>query len=1142
LGAVPFLQRTSETFRVYQTNFNYVQNAGYKPFFFETPTKSLFGINRGQVVQGTMSREAVQKICLQTFNNPQIRDVQSRFQSGGTTGIMNRLVQALPVSENYYYNYYNFRSNYYYNYYGNLYLGYHIAGDSMAWGTTQRKFEIEYLPRTDSVDKPFPLPTIEFGYGTPFGLYNWELFFHAPLLVADRLMHELKFEEAMNWYHYIFDPKQELNFYERTKRWVRYLPVGCRYWNFLPFFANKCADDSLLDVLGLRKNLSAYERADLTALIDEWRRNPFNPHLIARQRIVAYQKRVVMGYLDNLIAWGDQLFRQDTFESINRATQLYVLAAELLGQKPEQVESLVREPRYTYSELKARKFDSFSEAMVDVEYMVVGNREQVKLSSIAPQTASVSHVKNLGMQTAYFQIPRNEKLDSYWDTVADRLFKIRNSMNIDGIKRQLALFEPPIDPALLVRAAAAGLNLSSVLGQLNAPMPLYRFNTWMQKAVELCNEVKSFGSALLSALEKKDAEALQLLRQSHEIKMLELARNVRLKQIEEAEQNIVALERSRAIAEERYNHYQNLEKVSGTENSQISHTKTAGDYELAQGVIHSVASLFTPVPDGKAGIVGPFPLVAADLKVGTALLAAANCAAAVAGTVAGYHRSEANLAGINAGHERRWEDWQFQLKLAEKEMEQLDQQIIAASIRKAIAELELSNHEQQMEHAEEVQTFLSDKFTNEELYVEMIRQLSRNYQNVYKLAYDVAKKAERTFQFELGTDEAGFVQFDYMSNLKMGLLAGEYLINDLKRMEIAYLERNKRELEIQKSISLATIDGKALQALRDEGQCTFELSEMLFDLDFPGHYFRRIKAVRVSIPCVTGPHTSVSAKLTLLQGAIRKQSTSGTTAEEYQYQGFDDPRFVHDLAGTHMIATSSAQNDAGLFELNFRDERYLPFEGSGVISRWTLELPTAARQFDYDTISDVVLHISYTAREAGGTLRLGAEENIRENIYNLAKMALDDAPKGLVRVFSLRKEFPDVFHQLLAGSGASVAMTILPEHFPYLLQSTRAKTSFEGVQEKVDFIVHPKPAQEIPLSTFSAKLNPSAESPESNSISGTATVLRTVTRGSEPLFGNTWNGSEVWTLGLSANNSTDIPKLSNIDDILFVLQYGARIE
>ena len=57
------------------------------------------------------------------------------------------------------------------------------------------------------------------------------------------------------------------------------------------------------------------------------------------------------------------------------------------------------------------------------------------------------------------------------------------------------------------------------------------------------------------------------------------------------------------------------------------------------------------------------------------------------------------------------------------------------------------------------------------------------------------------------------------------------------------------------------------------------------------------------------------------------------------------------------IAVSTGQNDSGTFELNFRDERYIPFEGAGAISKWRLELPSDFRQFDYDTISDAILHL-----------------------------------------------------------------------------------------------------------------------------------------------------------------------------------------
>ena len=85
----------------------------------------------------------------------------------------------------------------------------------------------------------------------------------------------------------------------------------------------------------------------------DWRTNPFEPHRIANYRTVAYQKTVVMKYLDNLISWGDYLFRQDSMESINEATQLYVLAAEILGQRPKKIAPQVK-PRSKASTRSSR--------------------------------------------------------------------------------------------------------------------------------------------------------------------------------------------------------------------------------------------------------------------------------------------------------------------------------------------------------------------------------------------------------------------------------------------------------------------------------------------------------------------------------------------------------------------------------------------------------------------------------------------------------------------------------------------------------------------------------------------------------------------------------------------------------------------
>ena len=57
----------------------------------------------------------------------------------------------------------------------------------------------------------------------------------------------------------------------------------------------------------------------------------------------------------------------------------------------------------------------------------------------------------------------------------DRLFKIRHSENIEGIVRQLALFQSPIDPRQLIRALTAGQDIARVAETLSVPVPHYRF-------------------------------------------------------------------------------------------------------------------------------------------------------------------------------------------------------------------------------------------------------------------------------------------------------------------------------------------------------------------------------------------------------------------------------------------------------------------------------------------------------------------------------------------------------------------------------------------------------------------------------------------------------------------------------------------
>lgn len=381
-------------------------------------------------------------------------------------------------------------------------------------------------------------------------------------------------------------------------------------------------------------------------------------------------------------------------------------------------------------------------------------------------------------------------------------------------------------------------------------------------------------------------------------------------------------------------------------------------------------------------------------------------------------RQQADMSSIISSHRRRAEEWAFQVSAAQKEIAQISKQIIAAEIRQAIAEKELENHDRLIENSEAVEEFLRGKYTNEELYRWMTAQVSQVYFQTNKLATDIAKRAERAFRFELGLSESSYITVGYWDSLKKGLLSGEKLQYDLHRLETAYLEKNRREIELSKQVSLALLDPLALVQLRETGRCFFRLPEEIFDLDFPGHYFRRIKSVSLTLPCVVGPYTTISGTLRLLKNSIRINTANGDNGYPHNTEEglpADDLRFVENNIAVKAIAASNAQNDSGVFDLNFRDERYLPFEGAGVVSEWSLELfsdPVAPdfgkplRQFDYGTISDAIFHIKYTAREDAGPFKNGAINNLR-NYFS------EDGKTRSLRLFNLRQEFPGQWHRFL---------------------------------------------------------------------------------------------------------------------------------
>ncbi len=912
----------------------------------------------------------------------------------------------------------------------------------------------------------------------PYSVYNWELFFHVPLTIAVHLSKNQRFADAQQWFHFIFNPTSNEKNVDPPER----------FWNFRTFREKSDVQliDDMLKALSKPDNESTEKEKELKEKIqlsiEGWRNKPFQPHVIARTRPLAYQFNVVMKYLDNLIAWGDSLFRQDSIETLNEATQIYVLGANILGERPQEVPRRGASKPKTYATLKG-KLDAFGNALVEME-------GQFPFNQSVPTTENQDTNKSnslLGVgRTLYFCIPKNDKLLGYWDTVADRLFKIRHCMNIEGIVRQLPLFQPPIDPGMLVKAAAAGIDLNSVVSGLNQPVSTVRSIVLIQRATEICNEVRSLGNALLSAIEKGDGETLSLLRQEQEIKILRLVEDVKFLQWKESESATDSLLRSRETAFQRYQHYQimlgnkeedlsdikeltlerreidqeNFDEIYGefvgqyaseielddypskehlgegilnlnrNEDDELNnHMPSSRDYQVAASFSDGIGQALVYIPSFEVKLA--YWGVGSGMKVsgGQMLSDGAKIVSTSLRGKAGYESEKGSAASRTAGYERRAEDWILQSNLAAKELMQIGIQIISSLIREQITKTEYENHKVQIENAVEIDAFLKEKFSNKELYTWMQGEISKIYYECYKFAYDIAKKTEQTMKHEVmrkELDERDFIKFNYWDTGRKGLLSGEALYLDIKRMEMAYHDHNKREYELTKHFSLRQLDPIALLRFKATGSCEITIPEWLFDLDCPGHYMRRIKTLSVSIPCVVGPYTSVNCTVALQKSTLRKSSLLKDC--EYSRDGSEDDRFKDYFGTIQSIVTSNAQNDTGIFELNLRDERFLPFEGAGAESIWKLELPSKYRQFDYDTISDVILHMRYTARQGGASLKEKAEERIKGLVE-------DASTSGLFRLFSLRHDFPNEWQNFVTSdSDENFKATIKKVYFSYIAQ------------------------------------------------------------------------------------------------------------
>ena len=600
-------------------------------------------------------------------------------------------------------------------------------------------FAKNYRPNQLVVATPYPTLEVAFDRCDAYAQYNWELFFHIPFYVANRLSQNQRFEDAMKWYHFIFDPTTD----------VAHDPSGrgkpACYWKLLPFQEDGTGEsiDDILRALasgGEIDDPGGCEWETLAQRVADWRNDPFNPHLVARERISAYQKAVVIKYLDNLIAWGDQLFRQDTIESINQATQLYVLASEILGPRPQGVPTPPSSTVHTWNDLAGSgQLDPFSDALESRVSSAASDRpRRLRLSVLA---AAAARLLRAAERAADRAIGTTSPIGSSRSGTARTSKATFNT---------LPLFEPPINPARSSRPGPAALDLSTAIDDVQAALPHLSLPGHVAEGERSCRRSASARRRPARGAREEgrrgtDAPARRIRRPRC------CRRCARSRPPPSTRRSTASTPATaeRAAIDTRQQFYASRDFMNGAEIAAIT-LSTASAMRcrsiasrladrLGGGGVHSRVQFgivgFGGSPMSTAVYGGENISAALDKAgmLGLVRAPASTSARRMASTIGGY-RARARTTGT------------CRPRRSPIERTQADKQIVAAQIRVSRSPQRSSTtHDLQIANAQDVDDVHADKFTNQELYDWMVGQLTATYFQSYQLAFDLAQRAERAF-------------------------------------------------------------------------------------------------------------------------------------------------------------------------------------------------------------------------------------------------------------------------------------------------------------------------------------------------------------------------------------------------------------
>ncbi|WP_192562201.1 neuraminidase-like domain-containing protein [Pseudomonas gozinkensis] len=791
----------------------------------------------------------------------------------------------------------------------------------------------QFLPeKPPSADPSFEDPNGAFDSAN--GINFWELFFHLPHLVATRLRDEDRFQEALDWFAYLFDPAAP-------------------------------ADS---DTLSLENPREAYWRC--RPLVGPGNpgfeaRNSHDPDAICYAKPRHYRILVFCEYVKTLMAMGDRYYRQLTRDSLVAAKLCYARASSLMGKAPT-VRAVNRWQAIRLGDLLAANrsrpgLEAFEKSLVfKPGDFPIGTNARVDLELLGSKS---------------FLIPINERLLELFALPGQRLDNLRNNRNIDGAPLQIPLFSPRTKPSELLSALAAGNSgAPRIMGGSLNPFP-FRWRVAYETALRASQLLSEISEKVLNLQSSADRAEQEERQQGDLLELGRLAHAMQEQTVEQLRLQVTALEQSMAMAQQRADAFAEL----------YENDVSAAEYQVMQKILLSQIAMLAAASIKPAGaILASLPNIFGLANGGHRAEQITDAVVFGLNTGASILHMDAEKQATTEAYRRRRHDWGMQRDQALAEVSAITAQINAQSQALVAAQTGLEQAALASSQAQVMYNFLKKRATNAELFRWMVGQLKALQRQANDAVCSLCLNARASLDAELGEfDSPNPLPQAWLDN-RLGQTSSEHLRLWLLHLERNYIQRYQRRLELRKTISLRKLFDdtvkpqsgiyswpEALAQLKATGTLEFCLHQLLFDQDHPGHYCRQISTVAVHLPVVKSAYQDVHATLTQIGSVIATKPTGQSVAYLHGDQRDVAPSDIQfNLLAGQSIVLSTGVSDNGLTAQKPDEGLLNPFENSGAVSCWQLKFPWPLKQPQaavLGSLTDIILEICYTARPGDPT-------------------------------------------------------------------------------------------------------------------------------------------------------------------------------